>query len=618
MTETTIDPSNPSFPVKSFNCADAPLSPQNPSNQLASLLEALQGILKRIDLPTSGMNSQLEELNSRWKEERFHLAVLGQFKRGKSTLLNALLGEHLLPTGIIPLTAIPTLLRYGSQCRAWVYFHTGKVEEVPPSSLSDYVSETSNPKNVRGVQHVEAEHPSPLLKQGVILIDTPGIGSTFTHNTEATLAFLPQCDAALFLISADPPITEVEVEFLRAVQPKVAHIFYLLNKVDYLSAPEMEEAVEFFHRVLREKTGIDGQIPIFGVSAKLALEGKISGNEKQWETSGMKAVESHLFDFLAKDKTATLCRALAQKAGNLCQEAVLLVNLEKRSLEMPLEELESKRAAFQEEARRAEYDRQASSDLLAGDHSRALNFLENEIVAIRRRAKRLLAETVTKTLAELPLRLSQKECGKKIWDTLEATITEIYEGERVKLTEKIQQHMDRVLSLHLARINDLVGKIRQLAAQLFDIPFTALTIDEPLERVREPYWVTYRWSTAGGAIPEALWLWILPRSMKRRRMEKKLLVEIHSLVLHNAENLRWALLQNLNQTFLQFTSRLDKRFMETVDAIHQAIEVAHKRRLTKTASVKPMLRALEIRKESLEKIDKKLKEISEIKRTDTS
>lgn len=163
---------------------------------------------------------EAQRLYERLANERFHLAVLGQFKRGKSTLLNALLGSEVLPTSVVPLTAVPAFILWGQSLKARVIyqdahreeeFSNGTVEDLAVF-LSQYVTEENNPRNIKGVSHVEVYYPSPLLEQGVALIDTPGIGSTYQHNTEATLNFLSQCDAALFLVSADPPITEVELK----------------------------------------------------------------------------------------------------------------------------------------------------------------------------------------------------------------------------------------------------------------------------------------------------------------------------------------------------------------------------------------------------------------------
>ena len=210
--------------------------------------------------------SEFRTLAERLDTGRFHLAVLGQFKRGKSTLINALLGEPLLPSSVIPLTAIPTLITHGDRKSIRIRFEDGREDEIVVNdhlpllhdTLLRYVSEEFNPKNKQGILQVEVTHPSPVLAQGVVLIDTPGIGSVHQHNTEMTLKYLNQCDAALFLVSADPPITEVEVAFLQTIRKAVTKVFFVLNKVDYLSVDEQETALAFFQAVLRERADITG------------------------------------------------------------------------------------------------------------------------------------------------------------------------------------------------------------------------------------------------------------------------------------------------------------------------------------------------------------------------
>jgi small GTP-binding protein len=225
--------------------------------KLRELLDRVRRVCDALGEGFSDLVTRVAELQERLNEERFHLAVLGQFKRGKSTLLNALLGEPLLPTGVVPLTSIPTFLRTGQTRAVRVFFHDGRqvaFSDLTLEQASDvlvrYVTEKENPRNQLGVQRVEVEHPSSLLSAGVVLIDTPGIGSTLRHNTEATLNFLPQCDAAVFVVSADPPITEVEKDFLKAVRDKVAKLCLVMNKIDYLTESELEEAMGFFEKCL--------------------------------------------------------------------------------------------------------------------------------------------------------------------------------------------------------------------------------------------------------------------------------------------------------------------------------------------------------------------------------
>ncbi len=143
--------------------------------------------------------------------------------------------------------------------------------------LTKYVTEEGNPKNYLGVSRVEVAHPSQLLQNGVVLIDTPGIGSTSQHNTGVTLNFLPQCDGALFVVSADPPIIQAEIEFLEAIRDRAARVFFIMNKADYLNEGERRAAIEFFQTVLREQLQFHGHETIFTISARQGLEARLKG-----------------------------------------------------------------------------------------------------------------------------------------------------------------------------------------------------------------------------------------------------------------------------------------------------------------------------------------------------
>lgn len=157
------------------------------------------------ELGESSICADVWQLVERINEGRFFVACVGQFKRGKSTLLDALVGEPILPTGVVPVTAVPTVLRYGSQRTARVLIGE-KWRTIRPVDLPQYVSEECNPENSKQVAGVEVFLPSPLLASGMCLVDTPGIGSVFSGNTETTKDFIPQVDAAMLVVGADPPL----------------------------------------------------------------------------------------------------------------------------------------------------------------------------------------------------------------------------------------------------------------------------------------------------------------------------------------------------------------------------------------------------------------------------
>jgi septin family protein len=95
-----------------------------------------------------------EELKEKIQDNVFNLVVLGQFKRGKTTLINALLGAEILPTAVVPLTSIATILKHGEELKITVYFSDGRVNEIEPENLPEYVTEKGNPKNQKDVREV--------------------------------------------------------------------------------------------------------------------------------------------------------------------------------------------------------------------------------------------------------------------------------------------------------------------------------------------------------------------------------------------------------------------------------------------------------------------------------
>lgn len=182
---------------------------------LQILLSEAMRVVSDLDAEFSSYADRLLLLRERLEDGRFRLAVLGQFKRGKSTLLNALLGHALLPTSVVPLTAIPTFLHHGPELRMRVLYQNERPSkeyadlsaEDFSRTLEGFVTEEGNPKKRLGVLQVEIYHPAAILKHGVVLIDTPGIGSTFTHNTGATLNY-----GVMISLAADVDVTSSEVD----------------------------------------------------------------------------------------------------------------------------------------------------------------------------------------------------------------------------------------------------------------------------------------------------------------------------------------------------------------------------------------------------------------------
>lgn len=258
------------------------------------------------------IKDEAKSLAERLGEGRFYVACIGQFKRGKSTLLNALVGDSVLPTGIVPITTVPTMLRYGDQRGARARFRGGRWTDLKTEELLQYVSEEHNPENAKDVAGVEVFLPHALLADGMCLVDTPGLGSIFAGNTAATQAFVPQIDAAIILVGTDPPIAGEELALVGEVGKHVRQLLVVLNKADRASEAEREIAVPFTRKVLERRLG-RAIGPIYEISA---IE-RLTSNKTEWDWELLVAALKKV----AEESGHTLVRTAGERGlQRLCDE----------------------------------------------------------------------------------------------------------------------------------------------------------------------------------------------------------------------------------------------------------------------------------------------------------
>jgi Dynamin family len=516
--------------------------------------------------PGSALPGRLERLRERLRQERFQLAALGQFKRGKSTLLNALIGAPVLPISVVPLTAIPTFIAFGREPSLCISFHDGRApedhrglgDEAIRTILHRFVTEEGNPANRLGVARAELNFPSPLLARGVVLIDTPGVGSTYSHNTETALGVLPECDAALFVISIDPPISALELDYLRRIRPHVVRIFFILNKIDNASDEERRSAAAFLRRTLEEHRLIAAGDAIFALSARQALAAREQGKSDDADDSGIAAFERHLLSFLAAEKTHALWSAVVRKADGLLGEAEAELALAIRAFELPLADLEARAASFAATLQQFETQRKSVRDLLQGERRRLAEELERQAGSLRGDASELLAAKL-------------ETAGD---DAMGAEIEAIFDAALRQASADFATRADAALAQHAREIDRLVNGIRMKAAELFELPFVPGADDEGFRLAQEPYWVTEKWTTSFIPRPDRLAAALLPRRAQSARARTRARAEIDELVTRNVENLRWAILRSLDDSFRRAAARLEERLDEAIAATEGAIRSA--------------------------------------------
>ncbi len=215
------------------------------------LLRLIEQIITRQGLVE--FRSRIESIASRLEDNNLEVALFGRVSSGKSSLLNALLGTDVLPVGVTPITAVPTKLRYGVSLRAAVTYGDGRSEIVPIEELSKLITEQGNPGNSKNIVRAMVEVPSPRLRHGIVLVDTPGLGSLAKRGGAETLAYLPACDLALVLIDAGATLNDEDIGTLRLLYEAGIPAIVLLSKVDLLAETDLYRAMGYIQEQLQRE-----------------------------------------------------------------------------------------------------------------------------------------------------------------------------------------------------------------------------------------------------------------------------------------------------------------------------------------------------------------------------
>jgi GTPase Era involved in 16S rRNA processing len=254
------------------------------------------------------LNRQIESCENLLQQNQLiDVAILGQFKSGKSSFLNSLIGRHILPVGVIPVTTTITRLQYGKRERVIVRHFDGQNNEVDIGAIEEFTSEAKNPANQKNVEVVDVELPSLEKYSGLRFVDTPGLGSIFKYHMETSENWLPEVGAALLAISSDRPLAENDLQLIRDLRKHTPKILLLLTKADLLSLEQQNEVVQFFRTALRKE--LHEEFPIFLYSTRL--------NTEQWK----QRLENEVFRPLSinrEDEFNEILRYKVQSLGRGC------------------------------------------------------------------------------------------------------------------------------------------------------------------------------------------------------------------------------------------------------------------------------------------------------------
>jgi small GTP-binding protein len=292
--------------------------------QLAEVADAVGMVTLARDIRTT----RIPKLEA----ERFHLVVLGEFNHGKSTFVNAMLGQDVLPTGITPTTASINHVVHADKPTARVVLTSGESRVIDPGHLKDWVTVAGG--HAAEVAYVELGFPSDLLRNNVVLVDTPGVNDLNEQRAEVTYGYVPRADAVVFLLDAGQALKDSEREFLRSRVLEAARdrLIFVLGKIDLLSADEKDAVVDYVKKGLAQ---ITPDPVLFPLSAK--------------SRAGLPELMKYLERFLAYDRAQVILDNAAADAARTASYLENNLGVRLHAYDMDIGELEVRIGAVREQ-----------------------------------------------------------------------------------------------------------------------------------------------------------------------------------------------------------------------------------------------------------------------------
>jgi small GTP-binding protein len=524
---------------------------------LTSALDDLAALAPAQDLQT------LTALRDRLGAARLRVLVVGEAKRGKSTLVNALLGRQVLPVGVTPLTAVAITVTYATAEGLEVAFADGRSGRYPLAALEDLGTERGHPGHTRGVSSITAGLDAPILAHGLEIVDTPGAGSVYAHNTVTAESVLPTMDAAIFVLTADPPVSASEHELLGRVRDLSVTTFVVLNKADYLDAAGLAEAVAFTERVTRAAAG--RAVRVYPVSARAAL-----GPDGD---AGFAAFAADFVSYLDTGRSADLQRSAVAQLRRLAGSLVDEVTLAQHAAQMRDSEAAGRVAAFTARLEAVRERGRSAADLAAAESARMLAELngaaERETARLARELGAALRDLLDGELAAAsPAEIERQGRSRLVRLTTDAAES-WRQAQRARLEDGLGE-LDTRLTRDLTTELDTV---RGAAAELLGLE---LAMPAPGGRLapdpRFFYSVSENVDQAellAGAVRRRL-----PGRVGRRLAREHVLGEVNDLAGRQIGRARADLQYRLAEATRQLALAVGRRYSASTDRLAGALETA--------------------------------------------
>lgn len=426
------------------------------------MLTELSEISKETGLVTLSREI-IEERIPSLQKGRITVVVLGEFNHGKSTVINALLGEEVLPMGITPTTAVITHLVHGQKARATVKPPMGApaydIEFDEIAAVVKHVEETKTEP-----EYVEIEHPNPFLDNGLVLVDTPGVNDISRQKVEITYGYLPRADVIIYVLDATQVLKKSEVMFIkdRLLKSSRNRILFVLGKIDALSSDDAVE-VELYAR--ERLTALIGPVELFAFSARDALSARKAGNEP---AEAFTKFQNYVTEFLNEQRAYIILDSALSGGTRIAALIEQNLGIKRQGYKLEAAELEQRIRAVH---KRLEESRRLISENI--DH------IDNAVGDIAAAARHNL-RTFTQSFAEaLPIEIERadaKDVKRFLPLFIQDTFKEFIELEGNQIASRLEDLAEEIIEVTNASLRETVESIRDELGMSGDLNMEVDTI----------------------------------------------------------------------------------------------------------------------------------------------
>lgn len=438
------------------------------------------------ELELSNTAKSIADTIEKIAHEHFEVAIVGEFKRGKSTLINALLGEEVLPADVLPATATLNRVTYSDTPYVEVEYKDGSNERVDIDKLSDYVTKLSyeSEKRAETVKQATVYYATDFCKNNVDIIDTPGLNDD-EQMTNVTLSILPEIDAAVFVISANSPFSQFEKEFLekKMLTSDMGRIIFAVNCFGTFSKEDEDRIVDTVEKrigsYVMEKAKMVmgenskefavykrkiGKPKVIGVYAKKALMAKESGDSAMLAESNFPTFENALETLLTKERGSITLQILANKIISSGSEIINSIVIRENSLMMETDEFMEKYNAAIEEIDEIRTKKRAEFVRI----NEAANTVFEGLQPILDGYWTQIEETAMKVIDDYPMSADdlKRDKLKIVYTKLTERIKESIENKAQLICEQIQNEINVALSDEAERLQSFEDEFFATVARI--------------------------------------------------------------------------------------------------------------------------------------------------------